>query len=54
MGADGSFLRLYPLENPDRIVHFCLVVDDYVIGEAADKLREAGVTPVIRIDRPEL
>lgn len=54
MGAGDSFLGLYPLENPGRIDHFCVGVDDYVIEEAAEKLREAGVTPVIRKDRPEL
>jgi len=54
MGAGDSFLGLYPLENPGRIDHFCLGVDDYVIEEAAEKLREAGVTPMIRKDRPEL
>jgi catechol 2,3-dioxygenase-like lactoylglutathione lyase family enzyme len=54
MGAGDSFLGLYPLQNPGRIDHFCLGVDGYVIEEAAEKLREAGVTPVIRKDRPEL
>lgn len=54
MGAGDSFLGLYPLQNPGRIDHFCLGVDDYVIEEAAQKLRESGVTPVIRKDRPEL
>jgi len=54
MGAGGSFVGLYPLENPGRIDHFCLGVDDYVIEEAAEKLKLAGVTPVIREDRPEL
>lgn len=54
MGAGDSFLGLYPLENPGRIDHFCLGVDDYEIEETAEKLREVGVAPVIRKDRPEL
>jgi catechol 2,3-dioxygenase-like lactoylglutathione lyase family enzyme len=54
MGAGDSFLGLYPLRNPGRIDHFCLGVDNYVIEEAAEKLRLAGVTPSIREDRPEL
>lgn len=54
MGAGDSFLGLYPLENPGRIDHFCLGVDDYEIEEAAERLREVGVAPVIRKDRPEL
>jgi len=54
LGAGDSFLGLYPLENPGRIDHFCLGVDNYVIDEAAEKLREAGVAPIIRKDRPEL
>jgi catechol 2,3-dioxygenase-like lactoylglutathione lyase family enzyme len=54
MGAGDSFLGLYPLQSPGRIDHFCLGVDSYVIEETAEKLREAGVTPVIRKDRPEL
>lgn len=54
LGAGESFLGLYPLENPGRIDHFCVGVDDYVIEEAAENLREAGVTPIIRKDRPEL
>jgi len=54
MGAGDSFLGLYPLENPGRIDHFCVGVDDYVIEEAAEKLELAGITPVIRKDRPEI
>jgi catechol 2,3-dioxygenase-like lactoylglutathione lyase family enzyme len=54
MGAGDSFLGLYPLKNPGRIDHFCIGVDNYVIEEAAEKLKLAGVTPVIREDRPEL
>jgi catechol 2,3-dioxygenase-like lactoylglutathione lyase family enzyme len=54
MGAGHSFLGLYPLQNPGRIDHFCLGVDDYVIEEAAETLRRAGVTPTIREDRPEI
>jgi len=54
MGAGDSFLGLYPLKNPVRIDHFCIGVDNYVIEEAAEKLKLAGVTPVIREDRPEL
>lgn len=54
MGAGDSFLGLYPLRNPGRIDHFCLGVDNYVIEEAAEKLRLAGVAPSIRADRPEL
>ena len=54
MGAGGSFLGLYPLENPGRIDHFCLGVDDWVIEETAARLKQAGVTPAIREDRPEL
>ena len=54
MGAGDSFLGLYPLANPGRIDHFCLGVDGYVIEEAAEKLRLAGVTPAIREDRPEI
>lgn len=54
MGAGDSFLGLYPLQNPGRIDHFCLGVDNYVLEEAAEKLKRAGVTPLIREDRPEL
>jgi len=54
MGTGDSFLGLYPIENPGRIHHFCLGVDDYVLEDAAEKLRVAGVKPVIREDRPEL
>jgi catechol 2,3-dioxygenase-like lactoylglutathione lyase family enzyme len=54
MGAGDSFLGLYPLKNPGRIDHFCIGVDNYVIEEAAEKLKLVGVTPVIREDRPEL
>ena len=54
MGTGDSFLGLYPIENPGRIHHFCLGVDDYVLEDAAEKLRAAGVKPVIREDRPEL
>ncbi len=54
MGTGSSFLGLYPLVNPGRIDHFCVGVDNYVLEEAAEKLREAGITPVIREDRPEI
>lgn len=54
MGLGDSFLGLYDIPNPGQIHHFCVGVDDYEIENAAQKLRDSGVEPTIRQDRPEL
>ena len=54
LGLGDSFLGLYDIDPPGRIHHFCVGVDDYVIGRTAEHLREHGIEPRIRQDRPEL
>ena len=54
MGLGDSFLGLYAIPEPGRIHHFCVGVDGYVLEDAAEKLRGAGIDPYVRQDRPEL
>jgi catechol 2,3-dioxygenase-like lactoylglutathione lyase family enzyme len=54
LGLGDSFLGLYDIDPPGRIHHFCVGVDDYVIERTAEQLREHGIEPRIRQDRPEL
>jgi catechol 2,3-dioxygenase-like lactoylglutathione lyase family enzyme len=54
LGLGESFLGLYDIPGPPRIHHFCVGVDGYEIQAAAQKLRQAGIAPTIRQDRPEL
>ena len=54
LGLGGSFLGLYDIEPSRRIHHFCVGVEGFDIEGQAQELRELGVEPVIRQDRPEL
>jgi len=54
LGLGDSFLGLYDVEPKGRIHHFCVGVADFDLESHANELRELGVTPTIRQDRPEL
>jgi catechol 2,3-dioxygenase-like lactoylglutathione lyase family enzyme len=54
LGLGDSFLGLYDIEPRGQIHHFCVGVDEFDLEGCADELRELGVEPYIRQDRPEL
>lgn len=54
LGLGDSFLGLYDIEPKGQIHHFCVGVSDFDLEAQADELRELGVEPFIRQDRPEL
>ena len=54
LGLGDSFLGLYDIEPAGQIHHLCVGVDDFEIEGAARDLRQLGIDPYIRQDRPEL
>jgi catechol 2,3-dioxygenase-like lactoylglutathione lyase family enzyme len=54
LGLGDSFLGLYKIDDTPRIHHFCVGLDQYDVNEAADKLRELGIDPIVRQDKPEV
>lgn len=54
LGLGDSFLGLYDIEPKGQIHHFCAGVEGFDIEGQAQRLRELGVEPFIRQDRPEL
>lgn len=54
LGLGESFLGLYDVEPKGRIHHFCVGVEGFDLEGHAEALRELGVEPFIRQDRPEL
>jgi catechol 2,3-dioxygenase-like lactoylglutathione lyase family enzyme len=54
LGLGNSFLGLYKIDDRPRIHHFCVGLDQYNVNEAADKLRELGIDPYVREDKPEV
>lgn len=54
LGLGDGFLGLYKIDDNPRIHHFCVGLDNFDINEAADKLRNMGISPYIRKDKPEV
>ena len=54
LGLGNSFLGLYKIDDKPRIHHFCVGLDQYDVNEAAEKLRELGIDPYVREDKPEV
>lgn len=54
LGLGDSFLGLYPINEPPRINHFCVGLDDFQVQVAADRLKEFGIKPRVRQDKPEV
>ena len=54
LGLGESFLGIYKIDDAPRIHHFCVGLDHYGVDEAAEKLREMGISPYVREDKPEV
>ncbi|MGI9470884.1 MAG: VOC family protein [Rubripirellula sp.] len=54
LGLGESFLGLYPIAEPPRINHFCVGLDEFQVQVAADRLKEFGIKPRVRKDKPEV
>ncbi len=54
LGLGESFLGLYRIDPPGNAHHFCVGVEGFGIEETAAELRQHGIEPFIRQDRPEL
>lgn len=54
LGLGDSFLGLYPINEPPRINHFCVGLDDFQVQVAADRLKDFGIKPRVRQDKPEV
>ncbi len=54
LGLGNSFLGLYSIKEPPRINHFCVGLDEFQVQVAADRLRQFGISPSVRKDKPEV
>lgn len=54
LGLGDSFLGLYNIPGKPRIHHFCVGLDTYDVDSCAEKLRNAGIEPYVRPDKPEV
>lgn len=54
LGVGDSFIGLYAIKEPPRVNHFCVGVDEYHVQAAAERLRQFGITPRVRQDKPEV
>jgi hypothetical protein len=54
LGLGDSFLGLYRIDGNPRIHHFCVGLEHFNVDEAADQLRDMGISPYIREDKPEV
>ena len=54
LGLGDSFLGLYEIKETPRINHFCLGLDQFQVQVAADRLKEFGIRPQVRLDKPEV
>jgi catechol 2,3-dioxygenase-like lactoylglutathione lyase family enzyme len=49
-----SFVGLYSIKEPPRINHFCVGLDEFRVQVAAERLRQFGISPYVRKDKPEV
>ena len=54
LGLGDGFLGLYKIDDNPRIHHFCVGLDTFSVDEAADQLRDMGIAPYVREDKPEV
>ena len=54
LGVGSSFIGLYSIKEPPRVNHFCLGIDEFQVQVAADRLRQFGISPYVRKDKPEV
>ena len=54
LGLGTSFLGLYAIKEPPRVNHFCIGLDEFHVQIAAERLRQYGINPRVRKDKPEV
>jgi catechol 2,3-dioxygenase-like lactoylglutathione lyase family enzyme len=54
LGVGDSFIGLYAIKEPPRVNHFCVGLDEYHVQAAAERLKQFGITPRVRQDKPEV
>ncbi len=54
LGVGDSFIGLYAIKEPPRVNHFCVGLDEYHVQAAAERLRQFGIRPRVRQDKPEV
>ncbi len=54
LGLGDSFLGLYAIKETPRVNHFCVGLDEFHVRVAADRLRQFGIKPRVRKDKPEV
>ncbi len=54
LGVGDSFIGLYAIKEPPRVNHFCVGLDEYHVHAAAERLRQYGIKPRVRQDKPEV
>ena len=52
--GEDSFLGLYAIKERPRINHFCVGLDEYRVRAAAERLKQFGINPRVRKDKPEV
>ena len=54
LGLGESFLGLYAIKEPPRVNHFCVGLDEFHVQVAAERLKQFGISPFVRKDKPEV
>jgi catechol 2,3-dioxygenase-like lactoylglutathione lyase family enzyme len=54
LGLGDSFLGLYAIKEPPRVNHFCVGLDEFHVQVAAQRLKQFGISPYVRKDKPEV
>ena len=54
LGLGDSFLGLYAIKEPPRVNHFCIGLDEFRVQVAAERLKQFGISPFVRKDKPEI
>ncbi len=54
LGLGDSFLGLYAIKEPPRVNHFCIGLDEFRVRVAAERLKQFGINPYVRKDKPEV
>jgi len=54
LGLGDSFLGLYKIDDNPRIHHLCVGLDHFGVDQTADQLRDMGIDPYVREDKPEV
>ena len=54
LGLGDSFLGIYAIKESPRVNHFCIGLDEFRVQVAAERLKQFGITPTVRKDKPEV